>query len=150
MPNLRPTPMGTAIAWLSTFMPAVASNLPALDSWPVLSAPVRTFTVVPMVVGGSSLDTPLRVPIVQVETWAAVPGSDKLQLGAAEQQAEEIVTRIYADPFVPVLVRQRTGYDQALVQSARLLTEPRRLDDPDTGYARFVMDMELAWVRVPE
>jgi hypothetical protein len=144
----HPTATGTVITWLATFMPAVAQNLPKVSSWPVLSDTVRGFVTVPAVVGGSGRDTPLRVPVMQVECWGAAIDSDRPHYGAAEQLAEDVVFEVYNDAAYPRTVTQRTGYNAALIQSARLITEPRRLDDPDTGYARYVLDVELAWVEV--
>lgn len=147
----HPTATGTLITWLSDVVPAVASNLPAIDSWPVLTAPVRGFVTVPTVVGGSLDYAGTRVPVLQVEAWAAVPSSDRPQYGAAEQLAEDIVAAAHAlNDGASVLVRQRAGYAQALVQCVPMMTEPRRLDDPETGYARYLMDLCLAWVEVPE
>jgi hypothetical protein len=140
------------ITWLGTFVPAVASNLPKLDSWPVLSGTVRGFVTVPTVAGGTVHHAGVRVPVLQVETWAAILSSDAPQYGAAEQLAEDIVAAANAlnASGSSVLVRQRTGYNQAMIQCVPFMTEPRRLDDPDTGYARFLMDLALGWVEVPE
>ncbi|HET9234928.1 MAG TPA: hypothetical protein VFP10_12375 [Candidatus Eisenbacteria bacterium] len=148
----HPTATGTMITWLSGVVPAVASNLPALDSWPVLSGTVRGFVTVPTVAGGTVEYAGLRVPVLQVETWAAVPSSDRPQYGAAEQLAEDIVAAVNAlnATPAPVLVRQRVNYLRAMIQCAPFMTEPRRLDDPDTGYARFLMDLALAWTEVPD
>ena len=148
----HPTATGTMIKWLTPYVPAVASNLPALSSWPVLSGNVRGFVTIPLVAGGTVHYYGTRVPVLQVETWAAVLSSDQPQYGAAEQIAEDIVAAVndLNASGSPVLVRQRTGYAQALVQCAPMMTEPRRLDDPETGYARYLMDLALAWVEVPE
>jgi hypothetical protein len=148
----HPTATGTMITWLATVVPAVASNLPEITSWPVLSGTVRGFVTVPTVAGGTVDYAGTRVPVLQVEAWAAVPSSDRPQYGAAEQLAEDIVTAVNAlnGGGPAVLVRQRAGYNQALVQCAPMMTEPRRLDDPETGYARYLMDLSLAWVEVPE
>jgi hypothetical protein len=148
----HPTATGTMIAWLSASVPAVASNLPEISSWPVLGGTVRGFVTVPAVVGGTVHYAGVRVPVLQVEAWAAVPTSDRPQYGAAEQLAEDVLAAAAAlnDGGPGVLVRQRAGYNQALVQAVAMATEPRRLDDPDTGYARYLMDLALAWVEVPE
>ena len=147
----HPTATGTMITWLGTFVPAVASNLPAVGQWPVLSSPVRGFVTVPTVVGGTVDYAGTRVPVLQVETWAAVPSSDQPQYGAAEQLAEDIVAAANAlNQGAPIYVRQRAGYLRSLVHCVPFMTEPRRLDDPDTGYARYLMDLSLAWVEVPD
>jgi hypothetical protein len=149
----HPTATGTMITWLQGFMPAgaVASNLPKIDSWPVLSGTVRGFVTVPLVAGGTVHYAGVRVPVLQVETWAAIPGSDKPQYGAAEQLAEDIVSAAGSlnSGGSSVRVLQRAGYNEALIHAVASLTEPRRLDDPDTGYARYLMDLSLAWVEVP-
>jgi hypothetical protein len=148
----HPTATGTAITWLATFSPAVASNLPEnASTWPVLSGNVHGFVTVPTVVGGNIHYAGTRVPVLQVEVWAAVPSSDRPQYGAAEQLAEDIVAAANAlNTGAPIYVRQRAGYARALVQCVPMMTEPRRLDDPETGYARYLMDLALAWVEAPE
>ena len=146
-----PTAEGVAVAYLRTIKAPnmVATTLPALSSWPVVTSNVRGFVVVDGVVGGSGRDTALRVPVMGVSSWAAVPDSDQPQWGAANSIAEDIVAAIYNEASRPVLVQQGASYDQALIQSMTLLAEPRRLEDPDTGRARFVMDLVIAWTRVP-
>jgi hypothetical protein len=146
-----PTAEGVAVAYLDTIVPVgVATTLPALSSWPVYSGTTRGFVVVDGVVGGSGRDTPLRVPVLSVSTWAAVLDSDRPQWGAASALAEDIVHAVWNEDIRPLLVRQRDTYDQALVQDMSLPGEPRRTDDPDTGRARYVMEIILGWTRVPE
>lgn len=149
--GFAPTAEGVAVAYMRVIKAPnmVATTLPVLSSWPVITGTVRGFVTVDGVVGGSGRDTPLRVPVMGVSTWAAVPDSDQPQWGAANSIAEDIVSAVYAESSRPVLVRQGTSYDQALVQSMSMLAEPRRLQDPDTGRARFVMDLVIAWTRVP-
>jgi hypothetical protein len=148
--GFHPTAEGVAVAYLDTMISVgVATSLPALSAWPIFAGTTRGFVVVDGVAGGSGRDTALRVPVLGVSSWAAVLDSDRPQWGAANALAEDIVAAVHADSSRPVFVRQGAAYNQALVQDMQLLAEPRRLDDPDTGRARFTLDVVLAWVEVP-
>lgn len=146
MPN-HPTAEGVAVAWLSTLaLPAVATALPALTSWPVLGGTVKAFVVVDGVVGSRIFDNGLRAPVISVSTWAAVPGSDNPQWGAANELAE----RVWAptqERFEPVRVQQSAKHAAAFVHSVYGVAEPRRVFDPDSGYAHFVSEVAVVWTR---
>lgn len=146
MPN-HPTAEGVAVAWLSTLaLPAVATSLPKLEAWPVLGGTVRAFCVVDGVVGSRVFDNGLRAPIVSVSTWAAVPGSDNPQWGAANELAERVWQPTY-ERFEPVRVQQSAKHAAAFVHSVYGVTEPRRVPDPETGYAHFVSEVAVVWTR---
>jgi hypothetical protein len=145
-----PTAEGVARAYVDTLVTVgVATSLPMLPSWPVMFGNVRGFVVIDGVVGGTGRDTPLRVPVVSVSTWAAVLDSDRPQYGAANSLAEDIVHAVWAEGTRPVVVQQGPDYDSALVQDMTMPGEPRRIADPDTGRARFVTEIQLGWTRIP-
>lgn len=148
--GFHPSAEGVAVAYLDMIIGvSVATSLPALTSWPVFAGTTRGFVVVDGVVGGSGRDTALRVPVLGVSTWAAVPDSDRPQWGAANAIAEDIVAAVFADRSRPVRVRQGAAYNEAIVQDMQLMAEPRRLFDEDSGRARFTLDITLGWVEVP-
>jgi hypothetical protein len=145
----RATAEGVAAAWAGTLaLPAVATTLPELGSWPVLAGTVRGFVVIDGVVGGTPRDTALRSPVIGISTWAAVPDSDRPQWGAANDLAEVILRETYRHPFVPVTVRQSPKHRYAIVHSVRVLSEPRRVPDPDEGRAHYVLDASIFWTEV--
>ena len=147
----RATSEGVAVAWARTLeLPAVATSLPALSTWPVLSGTVRGFVVVDGVVGSRVLGTAVRVPVISFSTWAAVPNSDQPQWGAANDMAEILWETQFARPFNPVRVRQGTTHRWALVQSVHGIQEPRRVPDVDESRAHFVTELALMWTEEPE
>lgn len=146
MPN-HPTAEGVAVTWLKTLaLPGVATSLPALTTWPVMSGTVRGFAIVDGVVGSRIFDNGLRAPVISVSTWAAVPGSDNPQWGAANELAERVWEKTY-ERFEPVRVQQSAGHAPAFVHSVYGVAESRRVFDPETGYAHFVSEVAIVWTR---
>lgn len=142
---LHPTSESVVVTWLSGWFPVgAATTLPKPGTWPVLANTVTGFATV-TVVGGRTLDNGLRLPVVSCGTWAAVPGSDRPQWGAASHLAELLVHAAQDEPFAPVTVRPSIKHASALVQSIRLLTEPRRIPDQDESVAHFETEFVLAW-----
>jgi len=149
MPALfHPTTEQLAVAWLSTLaLPGVATTLPKLDAWPVYAGTIRGFVTVG-IVGGATRDTALRAPVISVGTWAAVPGSDNPQWGAASQLAEIVAAATFPHEFVPIRFTQSVKYAPALVHTAKLVSEPRRVPDPDSSYAHFETEVMIVWSEV--
>lgn len=149
LPTLfHPDSESVAVAWLGAVLPVgVATSLPKPGTWSTFSGTVQGFATV-TIVGGATQDFGLRRPIVSVGTWAAVPGSDNPQWGAASQLAEIIVAECLV--LVPSVrrVRKSTKYAEALVHSVRLNAEPRRIPDPDASAAHFETELELAWTEL--
>jgi len=144
-----PTTEGVAVAWLSTLaLPGVATTLPKLDAWPVMGGTVRGFVQVDGVVGSRVLGG-VRCPIVSVSTWAAVPGSDNPQWGAANDLAETVWTSVEPNArfLSSVRVQQSAKHDAALVHSVYGVAEPRRVPDPDASRAHFVLEAALMWTK---
>ncbi len=138
-----------AVAWLSAVLPVgAATSLPKPGSWSVFSGTVQGFATV-SIVGGATQDYGLRRPILSVGTWAAVPGSDNPQWGAAAQLAEIVVAECLS--LIPSVreVRKSPKYVPVLVQSVRLNAEPRRIPDPDASAAHFETEVEMMWTEVP-
>lgn len=116
------------------------------------------FTQLVAVVGGTpGMYVPERTPVVQVDFWATNPGSPLPPWGKARQLAEAVI----ADTYLPtaglgtggtrdVTALMPSGFRGAVVQSAYVVTEPRRLPGDAGAYARLTMDLALAWVELPE
>jgi hypothetical protein len=143
-----------AQAWIRTIpgltADGVAGQLPSDEtSWAA-----NGFVVVPMSVGGTPHDTiPVRRPVVQVETWATVPGSDKLPWGLANQLAEQIRFGTYDRVNFGRPLGISAGpvpYPSARVISARMMTEPHRVWSDAGDYAGFAFDLMLQWVQIGE
>jgi hypothetical protein len=138
-----------AVAWLRTLeglvADGVATQLPADEkSWAA-----NGFVVVPVQVGGTPHSTmPLRRPVLQVETWGTVPGSDKLPWGIPSQLCEQIRMGTYDRlNFGRLLQITANGvtYPPARVKSAKMLTEPRRIWHDTGDYAGKMFNLELQW-----
>lgn len=142
---LHPDSESVAVAWLGAVLPVgVATSLPKPGTWSAFSGTIQGFATV-TIAGGRTHDYGLRQPVVSVGTWAAVPGSDSPQWGAAAQLAEIVVAECLV--LIPSVrtVRKSSKYAEALVHSVRLLAEPRRIPDPDASAAHFETEFVLSW-----
>jgi len=139
-----------AVAWLRTLPGLVAdgvsNQLPADETtWAA-----NGFVVVPMTVGGTPHSTmPLRRPVVQVECWGTVPGSDKLPWGIPSQLCEQIrmgcLDRQNFSRLLNISASSVT-YPDARVISAKMLTEPHRVWHDSGDYAGMLFSMALQWI----
>lgn len=143
-----------AVAWLRTLPGLVAdgvsNQLPADEkSWAA-----NGFVVVPMTVGGTPASTaPIRRPVVQVETWGTVPGSDKLPWGIPSQLCEQIRMGCLERQNIGRLLLISAGgltYPNARVLSATMLTEPKRVLHDAGDYAGNLFNLGLQWVSAGE
>jgi hypothetical protein len=134
-----------ATAWLggvtglSTAM--VATQLPKDNS----SWAASGFVTVRTVGGSPGLYVPLRAPVVGVDCWAVSPNSGKPPWFQANALAELIDAGCRATNGGRTLTLP-TGYSQARVLSAYLVSEPRRSYADEGDYARYVLDLALHWV----
>jgi hypothetical protein len=129
----------SSVAGLSPSM--VATQLPSdLAAWQ------KSGFVTYVVNGGSpSIYTPLRSPVFGVDCWAAAKGSSKPQWFMANSLAEKIRQGCNADNAQRWLTMP-TGYEQARVATAYLLSEPQRVYDDAGNLARYRMNVQANWV----
>jgi hypothetical protein len=139
-----------AVAWLRTVpglvADGVATELPSDENkWAA-----RGFVVVPVQVGGTPHSTmPLHRPVIQVECWGTVPGSDKLPWNIPDQLAAQIFAGTQDRTNFGRLLNITAGgvaYPDARVKSARMLTEPRRIWHDQGDYAGKMFNLELQWI----
>lgn len=146
---LHPSSESVAVAWLSALLPVgVATRLPKMGTWSVYNGTIQGFGTV-AIVGGTTREVALRAPIVSLGTWANVPGSDNPQWGAAAQLAEILTNALLDGPIDPVRVSSGAKYADALVHTAKLNAEPRRVPDQDESVAHFETEFVLVWTEVP-
>lgn len=144
----HPDSESVAVAWLSAVLPVgVGTSLPRPGTWSPFAGTVEAYATV-AIVGGAVSDYGLRSPVVSVGTWAAVPGSDNPQWGAAAALAEIIVAECLALAPSVRRVRKSSRYAEALVHSVRLAAEPRRIPDPDASAAHFETEFVLLWTEL--
>jgi hypothetical protein len=144
-----------AIAWIGT-VPGLSAAMVGTQLPPDVNANgsvaswISTGFVTVAVVGGAPDPLlPVGRPVVQVDTWATLPGSNKPPwlVAAAVMNA---ISRAAWDrthiprPVVPVV--NGVEYPTAVVQSAYLATAPRRIYDDQGDYARYQADLALSWV----
>ena len=138
-----------AVAWAQGIsgIPAgkVARTLPPEAQW------ADTGFVVATIVGGSpNQNAPLSAPVIQFDCWAARGESATTPpWGVAFILAERIKRACEVDsPNRSAVLTIPHGFEQALVQDASAITEPRRHPVPSpAGYAHVIQDVQLMWTR---
>jgi hypothetical protein len=146
----------TAVAWLASIEglspQMVATRLPPdVDRNGQVAAWVKTGFVTVAVVGGNPDPMlPVSRPVIQVDCWATVPGSNKPPWWKAAAIATTIRRacwdrRRFARPLT--ITVHGVAYPVAVVQSAYMATAFRRIYDDAGDYARFQGDLALTWVQ---
>ena len=128
----------------------VATQLPSDEAkWAANGA-----VVVPVNVGGTPHSSmALRRPVVRVECWGTVPGSDKLPWGIPSQLCEQVRAGCNDRTTFSRLLVITAGsvtYPVARVLSARMLTEPRRIWSDAGDFAGKQFNLALQWVSAGE
>jgi hypothetical protein len=128
----------------------VATQLPAsVNADGTVASWVQTGFVTVSVVGGSpDIYLPVKKPVIQVDTWATKPGSNKPPWWQANVLAETIrYATLQRTGFNRPLTLTVNGvsYPGAVVTSAYFATEFRRIGDDQADYARYQADMQISW-----
>jgi hypothetical protein len=141
IPGLNPAMVGTQLP-------------PDVDSDGSTAAWIATGFIKLAVVGGTpDALLPVNRPVLQVDCWATVPGSNKPPWQKAAALASVIRYATWDRIRIPrPLVAAVNGvqYPLAVVQSAYLATAPRRLYDDQGDYARYQFDLGLVWIAPDE
>jgi hypothetical protein len=152
---LLPNDEIVGVAWLNSIpglSPAmVGTQLPPdVDPDGSVAAWIGTGFITVSVVGGTPDPLlPVNRPVLQVDCWATVPGSNKppwlkaAALASAIRYATWDRVRI-ARPLVATV--GGVEYPLAVVQSAYLATSFRRVYDDQGDYARLQGDLALSWI----
>lgn len=151
-PRLLATTELVAVAWIAGIQGFTASGVGTQLPDDETSWADGGYVVLPVTVGGTpQANAPIFQPVVQVECWATVPGSDKLPWLMAANLAEQISMATYdrSGAFNRPLTLP-DGYPVAWVKSARLLTHPRRVWSDVGDYAGYVFDLYLMWIAAGE
>jgi hypothetical protein len=138
-----------AAAWISGIPGLTASGVG--DQLPAVEAEWAAggYIVVPFTVGGTPMDNaPVQRPVVQVECWYTIPGSDKLPWRMAQNLADQVRMATYDRGYASRRPLQLPApYPIAWVQSARPLTHPMRVWSDEGDYAGVLFSLELIWVQ---
>lgn len=149
---LLPTAELVAQAWISSIpdMAAqVGEQLPADNTtWAATG-----FVAVAVVGGSPDIDVAIKKPVLQVDCWAAVPGSNKPPWQIAAILAEQIRAACYDRSLahfgrpLPISVGG-TVYPSANCLSVYVLTEPHRIYGDLADNAGYSFDIALAWRQI--
>ncbi len=152
-----PTDELVAVAWIGSIPgispQMVATQLPEdanADGTPADWVAARRGFITVTVVGGSPEPIlPISKPVLQVDCWAVIPGSNKPPWGVANRLAEAIKhatwDRVTASRRLAITVKD-VQYPPAVVLAARLATQPRRMWSDEGDYARYQCDLALDWI----
>lgn len=145
--TLHPSTDLVAQAWLRLAVPGVRVGdvLPATDDALRTAGFIRAVTVG----GRAATYVPLRSPVVTAECWVAPPanGAPRAPWNHAAQIAEQIVGATFDDTLmnVPVDLSSIGDYAPARVLTVIALGEPQRVPNDPDAFARFDLDLQLAW-----
>lgn len=158
---MSPVPVGpyfptndlVAVAWLG-------QRVPLLDDSQVATVLPRNpsswleggFVTAATVAGSPDIEIPVRRPLVQVDCWAADAKSDgsvgaKPPWARANRLAELIRNATEDIQQYAQAVTLPAAYLGARVLAVYLVTEPSRVLDDPSGYARYTLDLAFDWVR---
>lgn len=162
--KLPTTPL-VARGWLA-LIPGITSAMTAtsVPRIPEDSLPAWTSTglLTVQTVGGSpDPEMPIAQPVVSVKCWAVNAKQDpqtgrvavqaKIPWERSEELAELVRAGSYAlqrDLTAKLVTIPVAGFEQAAVESAYMLTEPRQITDA-MNRACHQFDLYLSWTRVP-
>lgn len=146
---LRPNHDLLVVTWLRTLSltaDGIGTDLPATgDDWED-----HGFIQISTVGGSPMLHTPIRQPSVQVDVWANRAGSELPPWNKAGHLCEEVFA-VFEDFGLVEPVRAHTivtpaGYNPVRIMAAWPETEPRRMEDDPSSYARYTFDAAVRWV----
>lgn len=135
-----------AASWLKLALPDVraGTELPTADASSRTKGYVRT-----AVVGGDpGRYVPMRAPVVAAECWLAPRGEDgDASWARAEDLGERLVAASYDRQLQGVVVDLSTvgSYGSARVHDVTALTEPQRVENDPSGWARVDVDLLINW-----
>lgn len=144
-----------AVAWLASAAGLSAAMVgpvlpPDVDANGSVASWIQTGFVTVSVVGGNPDPLlPVSRPVVQVDCWATLPGSNKPPWNLALALSRAVLRATWdrhtiPRPLAPVV--NGVVYPTAVVQSATIATSFRRMYDDEADYARVTGDLQLSWV----
>lgn len=153
---LLPTDVLVAAAWLATipgFTAAMTGELLPPDVDPVTGEPAAWlqtgFLTVQPAGGAPDVYLPKTETVVQVDVWAAVPGSNSPPWHFAEALAQAVTVATWQRVgFNRRLTPQVEGveYPPAMVTAAYMAGSWKRLYDDAADYARISGNLGLVWI----
>lgn len=141
-----------AVTWLRRNEKFSARDIGVSTSLPAdRSKIVKGFLTTQIIGGSPDVELPVRRPVVSVSSWAApaTEGSSKTPWPQAAAIAEWVWEQTWDRAHQNVTLSfSLAGYAQARVFTVEALTEPRRVEDDPSGYARVDVDLLIHWTGV--
>ncbi|MEV7770582.1 hypothetical protein [Kitasatospora sp. NPDC086791] len=109
------------------------------------------FVTVAVAGGGPDPELPVNWPVMQIDCWATVPGSNKPPWNQAAALAGAIRRATWDRRNIsrPLQITANgIAYPAAAVRTAYMPTAFRRIYDDQGDYARLQADLALSWVTV--
>lgn len=148
--TLYPNTDLVAVEWLrgvaNVDSSSVGTSLPTDNS----SWAASGFLEVSTVGGTPNRDLPLAQPVVRIDAWASNASSKRPPWGKANNLIEAVRAATYDEATIQRALDLPQGYPTTRVLSAYLVSEPRRIEDDPSAYARYTADMQLYWVAIPQ
>ncbi len=142
-----------AVEWAKTLGlvsgTAVATTVPDVSSWPVVSGGSSVFLQVVGTGGGVVGDTPLRRSVLSFDSWAAKANSDRPPLRVASHNLSDLIgqTSAYTNRAdFPKRVTLPNGAHVIVYGAQPINDHPRRIPDQDESRAHYSIDVEMMWV----
>lgn len=145
--TLNPSSESVALAFVKA-VPGIQANKVATVLPSDKAAWQDTGFVQVRTVGGSpNRHVPQAQPVLAIDCWANNGDSKQPAWGKANDLAERIRREIQDNlEFFGQAVDPGPNYKTARILSAWLVTEPRRIEGDENGYARYTFDLEIVWV----
>lgn len=160
---MSPLPVGpyppnndlVAVAWLSQRVAGLSANIvgPSLPKDTTKWADTGFLQVQSIPSGAPDIDIPVRRPRLQLDGWATAntsgtASSIKPPWNLANRLLElvRIATEDAQTGYYGKAVILPAGYSPVRVQAAYLISEPMRVPDDPSGFARFTADLAIDWV----
>lgn len=144
-----PTSELVAVAWLGQRVDGIAPGQVAttLPKDPASWADEGFVQAQALPGGQVDIYTHIRMPVVQVDYWAATPKSNKPAWHKANRLAELVrIATEDAQVFGRAVILP-ADYDGARVLAVYPASDPTRVNDDPSGYARYTQDLAIHWVR---
>lgn len=150
-----PTNELVGVAWLVAYVPGFTSAMvgPSLPKDTTKWAASGFVQVSALAAGTPNVDIPLRRPVLQIDAWGTANTSGTASsikppwnLAAQLIEAIRIATEDAQTGHYGKSIDVKANYRQARIQAAYLVTEPVKVDDDPSGYARFTADLAIDWV----
>lgn len=141
-----------AVAWAKSLDlivgSAVATDVPAVASWPVVQGGSRAFLQVVGTGGGTVRDTPLRSSVVSFDAWGAKDGSDRPPKAMTSHILSDLIgqTMGYERGSFPAPLAVANGAEVIVLSAWPVTEHARRIPDQDTSRAHYSVDVQIMWV----